>query len=61
MTSTFTIKHGLTDLYFDFRGEKVVSLNVNGKAVDIEWNGLFIKISREHLIVGQNKVNIRFN
>jgi hypothetical protein len=57
----FLLKHTLEDLYIDFRGEKIVAIVVNGEKVNVEWNGLFIKVAKEKLTTAkENVVNIQF-
>lgn len=62
VNAEFHVKHALADLYFDFRGDKVVALFVNGKSLNVDWNGLFIRVPKEELnTAGKNVVNIAFN
>ncbi|CAD8081253.1 unnamed protein product [Paramecium sonneborni] len=63
VTLEFDLKNSLNDLYVDYRGQKVVSLYVNGNKINnLEWNGLFIRIPRELLSTAQkNRVNIQFD
>ena len=47
-------------MIIDFDNEEIEKIELNNKAIHIDWNGLFIKLAKSNLLVGKNVLNIKF-
>jgi len=61
VTSRFRLADGpASDLTLDFSGGTVRELVINGRVVDVDYNGFYISLPGELLAAGENEVEVAF-
>jgi len=60
VAATFMLTDAETDLTLDFLDGTVVSIDVNGRAVDTRYNGFFLTLPAAALQAGRNRAQVRF-